>query len=237
MTAGIIAQTQLGFARWGNDQYTKILLPFDGTNGSTTITDVNLGGTPNTWTANGNAALSTAAAKFGPSSLLCDGTGDYVSAPDSADFTLGTGEFTIDLWFNRQGGNGTRRFMCGQGAGGSTTNAVGIELNGSNVVVGSAGNGSSVTAVTGTTVITATGWNHVAFVRTGNILKLFINGVQEGGDVAFSSSVLNSSTVFAVGRFGSLTTLTWNGYLDEFRLSVGVARWTSNFTPPTGLYS
>lgn len=221
----------------GNDIYTKALLHFDGADSATTITDVNKGGSPHTWTANGNAALDTGIApKFGSASLICDGTGDYVATPDHADFELGTGDWTVDLWFNRQGGNGTRRFMCGQGAGGSGTTAVAIELSAANVVNAAVGNGSAVTAVTGTTSFTATGWNHVALVRTGNTLKLFVNGTQEGGDVAFASTVLNSSTDWCVGRQGSLTTLTWNGLIDAFRLSVGIARWTSNFTPPSRAY-
>jgi hypothetical protein len=84
----------------GNDAFTKILLHMDGTNGSTTFTDTNAGGSAHTWTANGNAQISTAQSKFGGASGLFDGTGDYITTPDHADYTLGSGDFTIDLWFN-----------------------------------------------------------------------------------------------------------------------------------------
>lgn len=232
--------TYLPFSRRGvgNDAFTKVLLHFDGTDASTTITDVNAGGSAHTWTANGNAQLDNGIApKFGSASLLCDGTGDNVSTPDSADFAFGSSDFTIDCWFNRQGGSGARRIICGQSPDGlDASTAFFIELDASNVLVAYAGNGTTLTSVTGTTAFTSTGWNHVAFVRTGNVLKLFANGVQEGGDVAFSSAVKDATGVLAVGALGALGSLMWNGLIDEFRVSVGIARWTANFTPPTQPY-
>lgn len=223
----------------GNDGFTKVLLHFDGTDASTTITDSNAGGSAHTWTAIGNAQLDTGITKFGTATLLCDGTGDSVTAPDSADFTLGSGNFTIDTWFNRAGGDTTNRFMYGQansaGTGGLTTWA---KLDGANKIVcdiSSNGTASAV-SITSTTTFTAAGWHHLAFVRTGNTLKMFINGTQEGGDGSFASSVFDSSNSLGVGSLGELTTTTWFGSLDEFRLSVGIARWTANFTPPTAAY-
>jgi hypothetical protein len=81
----------------GNDTYTKVLLHFDGSDASTTITDSNSGGSAHTWTAAGNAQIDTAQYKFGGASGLFDGTGDWVTTPDHADFTLGSSDFTIDL--------------------------------------------------------------------------------------------------------------------------------------------
>src|SRR5262245_32929117 len=84
----------------GNDTNCKVLLHFNGTDTATTITDSNAGGSAHTWTAAGNAQIDTAASKFGGASGLFDGTGDWVTTSDHADFTLGSGAFTIDLWFN-----------------------------------------------------------------------------------------------------------------------------------------
>ena len=112
-----------------------------------------------------------------------------------------------------------------------------LNFSAGNTVQGSVFVSSTATTVTSSSTFTATGWHHVAFVRTGNILRLFIDGTQEGGDVAFSGTVNDSTNAFGVACLGELTTLTWNGSLDEFRLSVGVARWTANFTPPTSPYS
>jgi hypothetical protein len=222
----------------GNDGSTKILLHMDGTDASTTFTDSNVGGSAHTWTAAGNAQIDTGITKFGTAAGLFDGTGDFITTPDSTDFTLGTGAFTVDFWFNRASGDGTNRFVAGQADSGAAnaTRSFHILLTTGNVISAAVFESTVSTTVNGTTTFTATGWHHVAFVRTGNTLKLFIDGTQEGGDVAFTGTVNNSANAFGVGCLGELTTLTWNGSLDEFRLSVGVARWTSNFTPPTVAY-
>lgn len=219
----------------GNDAFTKSLLHFDGTDASTTITDDNAGGSAKTWTAFGNAQLDTGITKFGTATLLLDGTGDYVSTPDHADLTVGSGDFTVDFWFNRAGGDGANRFLFCHGTGADAGTGLAANLTTGNVVRGYAGQVTPVLVV-GTTAFTATGWHHVAFVRTGDILKLFIDGVQEGGDVAISGSVNDAANVLAVGRLGSANNFYFNGSIEEFRYSVGIARWVGNFTPPTRAY-
>jgi hypothetical protein len=226
----------------GNDSFTKILLHMDGTNGSTTFTDSNSGGSAHTWTAAGDAKLSTALFKFGGACGIFDGTGDFITTPDSSDFTLGSGDFTVDCWFNCTAAAGAQVFLCGQNDGVSTASSISIQIQRftSNVIIASAAVGAGNTSVTGTTQFTNavnTGFHHLAFVRSGNTLKLFIDGVQEGGNVSISGTINDSSTVFGVGTTGALTASnTWNGNIDEFRLSVGIARWTAAFTPPQKNY-
>jgi hypothetical protein len=70
-----------------DDIYTKSLLHFDGDNASTTFLDES----GKTWTRYGDAQISTAQNKFGPSSGLFDGTGDYITTPQNADFDFGDG--------------------------------------------------------------------------------------------------------------------------------------------------
>ncbi|MFA9409514.1 MAG: hypothetical protein ACERKJ_11880, partial [Candidatus Dadabacteria bacterium] len=81
----------------GVDTYTKLLLHMNGTDESTTITDS--GSTGHTVTAEDNAQIDTAVYKFDNASCLFDGTDDYLSVPDHADWNFGSGLFTIDLWF------------------------------------------------------------------------------------------------------------------------------------------
>ncbi len=216
------------------DPTIAVLLHFDGVNNSAIVTDA---ASPRVWTAHGHAVLSTAQTKFGYSSLYCpdaaDGT-DYVDTPASSDLNFTTSDFTVDVWFNRQGGNGTTRVIAGQCNSGGSDQSFQLTLNSSNVLTASV---NGATPVTGTTAITSIGWHHAAFIRTGNILRLFLDGVQEGGDVAFSGTVNSSASPLAIGRIGAFPTLSFNGYIDEFRLSIGVARWTSNFTPPNSPYS
>lgn len=222
----------------GNDSYTKVLLHFNGADASTTITDSNSGGAAHTWTANGNAQIDTAQSKFGGASGLFDGTGDYVTTPDHADFTLGTSDFTIDFWFKCNAAGGAALFIAGQSDAAATATTISFNIRRTGDVIQASVFAAAVEfAIAGTTQFTNAvniGWHHCAFVRTGNVLKLFIDGVQEGGDLAFSGSVNNSANALSVGRLGELAGSEWNGWIDEFRLSIGIARWSANFTVPVG---
>lgn len=221
----------------GIDTYTVLLLHCNGADASTTLTDSSP--SAKSFTANGNAQIDTASSKFGGASALFDGTGDWWDTADSDDFAFGSGEFTIDFWFSRNGGYGSQLYMCGVTDSAFNVNsdfAFGIRFGVSNEVVGQICSGTTTTSVTGTTAFSSSGWHHVAFLRTGNTLKLFLDGVQEGGDVSFSSTANNSTKKFAVGRCGEFANLYHNGWLDEFRISKGIARWTTNFTPPAFAY-
>jgi len=234
-------QSPLAAFSGGNDGFTKVLLHLDGSNGSTTITDENAGGSAHTWTAAGNAQIDTAQSKFGGASGLFDGTGDWVSTPDSTEFTLGSGDFTVDCWFNCTAAGGTTQRLCGQRVDAAAANtSFRIERNTSNVITAGVGVGAALPQVNGTTQFTDvlnTGWHHLAFVGVGGVLKLFIDGTQEGGNVSIGGSVNDVASALGVGAEGGLTTNSWTGWIDEFRLSIGVARWTANFTPPTEEYS
>lgn len=222
----------------GIDSYVKLLLHGDGSNGSTTIIDS--GPLGKTFTANGNAQLSTGAPKFGTASMLFDGTGDYVTTPDSADFVLGSDDWTMDCWFKRTGGDGTRRMLFGQGDAANTPSdlSVRVELfNTTNSLSGVVGRGFSPfqVRVTGATAVTDSNWHHCAFVRSGSDLLIFLDGVLDGSGT-FPDPVNNSTGSFSVGRAGDWDSFYWVGEIDEFRLSVGMARWTASFTPPVRAY-
>lgn len=227
----------------GNDELTKILLTFDGADGATAILDTAAnGGSNHAWTAVDNAQVDTAQSKFGGSSGLFDGTGDYWSTPDHADFALGSGDFTIDTWFNCDAAGGTFRTIAGQLDAGVTPTNISFFLRRltSNFIAVNVNVGSTVYFIVGTTQFTNavnTGWHHVAVVRTGDVLKLFLDGIQEGGNAAIIGTVNDSPNAFAVGRLGEAAGQDWLGWIDEFRLSVGIARWTANFSPPSAAYT
>jgi concanavalin A-like lectin/glucanase superfamily protein len=231
--------TAEGDASDGNDQYTKVLLHFEGTDGGTTITDSNLGGSSHTWTAAGNANTDDAQEKFGTTSLALDGTGDYVSTPDHADFTLGSSNLTVDFWVRFTLAAGAAENLAGQidAAGSANANSAWlIARTAAGQILFRVVQGTTTTDVTGTTVTASDTWYHVAGVRTGDTLKLFVDGVQEGGDVSFSGGVNDSTASLSVGRAGDAVAVPANGWIDEFRLSVGTARWIAAFSPPTSAY-
>jgi len=218
----------------GNDAFTKILLHMDGSNGGTTFTDVNAGGSSHVWTAT-NATTSTTAAKFGPSSML--GAAGYIATPAHADFNIGTSDACVDLWLNNNGSSASYG-IAGQIDSGGTLGSTAfiMQKNGSGFISVTMVNASvtATTTMTGTTNLNGTStYNHIAWTKSGTTFRLFLNGVQEA--TTTFASVNSGSTPFHVGRTGSAGTAL-SGYIDEFRLSVGIARWTSNFTPPSGPY-
>ncbi len=77
-------------------------------------------------------------------------------------------------------------------------------------------------------------WCHVAVVRSSGIWNLYINGVSQGTNSA-SRDLTNTDAVIGAGRYASDSTPNafFPGYIDDFRITKGYARYTSNFTPPT----
>lgn len=229
-----------GFIGGGLDQYTKMLLHFDGANGSAVYTDV--ANPSRVFTQRGGGALlTTAAQQFGTASLNCGAQVGWIDTPDvDADFNFATADFTIDCWFNA-GGSGVTRSLFGQVDSGnnvSTFSVSGAILTSNvlrfSVVIGGSTTFSADAAVPGA------GWHHFAGVRSGNTIRCAYDGAF-GSAVAITAggSVTNSASRFAIGNIGEFTSvpLSWNGQIDEFRVSNGIARWTANFTPPTAPYS
>ena len=212
-----------------DDNYTVSLLHFNGADASTTFTDES----GKAWTANGNAQIDTAQSVFGGASGLFDGTGDYITTPDSADFDVAGGNFTVDLWvrFNslaatatvfshRTDGNNVHRLTV------STAGKLQYEVYSAGV---------AIVSVLGTNgdVTTAT-WYHIALVRNGTSWVIYKNGVS-AATATDADSVPNYTGTFQIGAENGATTL--NGWMDEFRFSKGIARWTTGFTPPSIEYS
>jgi hypothetical protein len=212
---------------------SQALLLFNGTNGSTTMTDVS----GKTWTAKGGAKLSTAQSIEGGSSLLVNGTTDWIQTPFSTDFQVGTGDFTVECWIYRVGGaSGTLFSLYTGGSGGN--GGISFGLDGSNRLQ-CARSGVSV-ALTAATAIAAGAWRHVALCRSGsggNNTKLFLDGVldaQTTDTATFSDSGTGASA--SLGAYLSNSTTGagfFNGYIDDFRFKKGVALYPSAFTPPT----
>ena len=216
------------------DQYVKALLHMNGADGSTTFTDE----TGRTWTANGSAQIDTAQYKFGGASGYFDGAGDYLDTPDSADFDVGSSDFTVDCWVYRNT-DGSRQVICGQvdSTGGNANISFFLEMTASDTLHGAIASGTTLYEATSTGTITADStWHHVAFVRDGNTLRLFIDGTADGTADVTGVTANDSAYKMAIGRLGEYDGIYWNGWIDEFRFSNGIARWTTNFTPPTSEY-
>jgi hypothetical protein len=213
-----------------NFNNVSLLLHGNGTNGSTTITDNSP--TPKTVTAGGDAQISTAQSKFGGASIAFDGTGDRVSVANNAALDFGTGDFTVECWVFSVAAltSYTIQYahIAGKGNGIlASTYALGFHQQKINWFANSVFN-------LGTTTLTNNTWYHFAVSRSGSTLRLFVNGLQE---LSRTNTVnYTSSQSFNAGdRQASDPSAQYplNGYIDDLRITKGVARYTTNFTPPT----
>jgi hypothetical protein len=220
----------------GNDASTKLLLHGDGAGATFTDSEVS----PKTIAAYGNATQSATQSKFGGKSIYFDGSGDYLSIPDSEDFNFGSGDFSIDFWF-RPEKVGAMQSIYHQpnNFAGDETGPVSIRTNASNQISCEVDNDvswSTLGSVTSTYTISLNTWVHVACVRSGNTLYLFTNGISQGTS-SISGALVNSSGAVRIGYWRDADIAYPQGYFDEFRISKGIARWTSNFTPPITPYA
>ncbi len=211
----------------GNDGDVKLLLHGNGTDASTSFTDSSSGS--KTVTASGNAQIDTAQSKFGGASMLFDGSGDYLSVPDSGDWDWGTGDFAVDFWVRFNSVANAVTFVDRNAQGqtirwAQSVNQLRVDLPG------------TPNALTASWTPSTNTWYHVAVTRSGTSLRAFIDGTQIGSTATDSTDVqLNNESLYIGDQEGGGTSL--NGWMDELRVSKGVARWTSNFTPPSAEYS
>jgi hypothetical protein len=88
--------------------------------------------------------------------------------------------------------------------------------------------------ITSGTALTLNAWNHIAVVRNGSSFKMYLNGTQVGSTFTSSSSFTDKAEVFNIGGYYSVAnTDPIVGYMDSFRISKGIARWTANFNTNT----
>jgi len=214
-----------GVARFVSDvdSYTKLLLHMNGADASTTFTDE----ASHTMTAVDNAQIDTAQSVFGGASGKLDGTGDYITTPDSADFDFGSGDWTLEARI-RLSATGSYALF------GKTSGTSGWKLGGSTNYLYMYSGGGSYVPVAWTA--SANTWYHVAVVRSGNDIKFFIDGTQVGATQVAAATYNGGATTLCIGHDGDGTYTDLNGWMDEVRISKGIARWTANFTSSTGEY-
>ncbi len=220
------------------DSYTKLLLHLDGADEAQSTTDD--GVTGHTITFGGTAQLDTAQSKFGVSSLLLDGNSDYITAPDHADWSFGTGDWTIDFWVRWNGADTDPVVFCSRHkdaqnyfylykANGTDSGDFQLHWKVGNVVVCS---------YKVTWDPTPDQWYHIAIVRHTTSMYFFINGASQTLTVTTAVSTNDLTFTGAVLKFGDYEGSYYlNGWMDEIRVSKGIARWVANFEVPWEAYS
>jgi len=203
------------------DEYTKLLLHADGDDSGNNHT-INFNGGVNTYSS------------FGPlnGSYYFDGTDGYISIADSDDFYL-PGDFTIECFFNTV--SASDNMLYAQRVSSGTGVVLKLDSNGN--VEAFLGNGSWTIAMVSSGQVYNDGlWHHAAFVRSGNLWLLFADGVLKDSDTN-SITPNNWSENVNIGSATSGGGWFHEGYVSEIRISKGIARWTTGFTPPTEPYT
>jgi hypothetical protein len=210
-----------------NFSSVSLLLHGDGANGSTTITDSS--GSPKTVTAFGNAAISTAQSKFGGASIAFDGNGDYLSAGTNTDYDF-PGDFTIESWCYLTSWPASAGVILDARSQDNLESYV-LSIN----ATGKLDFIYSSSRVTSSGSLATGSWHYIAAKRAGSTITLHVNATQDGS--ASFSGAINSSAVLAIGGGRStggssaINGYYLNGYIDELRITKGVARDVS--TVPT----
>ena len=211
----------------------SLLLHCDGSNGSTAFSDSSSNGF--TVAANNDAQISAAQAKFNQSALF-DGAGDYLSVADNTAFELSNSDFTIEfsVYFNaiqastfaaKWSGSGNRSYWFYMLASGQF--GFDISTNGSS---------TSFSYNLGTPSISTGQWYDIALERNGADLNLYVDGVLQSTANISTNTLYNGSLALNIGCFynGGLLSNPLSGYIDEYRFTLGVARYGgSDYTPAT----
>jgi len=172
----------------------------------------------------GNAQVDTTTVKYGTGALEVNGVSGYLTAPDSVKYDFGTGDFTFECWLYATATNGEGTLFSV-----AVSNGINIFVNKSSQFgIGKIATSSGLINFGSAPALNQ--WNHVAVSRSSGTTYGFINGTISG-----SSADTNNYVDGGLASIGIIPTSTGNniqGYIDDLRITKGVARYTTNFTPP-----
>jgi len=213
------------------DSYTKFLLHADG-DGNSFVDSSNYN---HSIIVHGGAVQNSTRYKFGGKSAYFDGNGSYLTVPYSDDLKFGTENFTIDFWVNYPSlvDNKSILNIPALSVGGN----IGFWEQSSQYFQFNAYANDSTRYMSFGYSLVPNQWYHVAAVRNGDELNVYINGEKlYSYNVAGKNFTNNSESFVVIGAGGANGSWDAPAYIDELRISKGIARWTSNFLPPYRAY-
>ena len=188
----------------------------------------------------GDTKVSSAQIKYGSGSMYFDGSGDYIALPAKQTGAFGTGNFAIECWFYVTSVAPAYQAIIAQRTG-DTTGTIGWSMRlGSSTFAVDISDGTTNYTLSHQTTVSVNTWYHGALVRYGNIITLYLNGTANLSPqtVASTYALNGSGTTIYVGYASSGSSLsTFNGYIDDLRITKGAARYTTAFTPSTSAFS
>lgn len=192
---------------------------------------------PLTITAYGNAQLDTAQSKFGVSSGLFDGSGDYLDFSTDSTWTFGSGDWTIEFFARIPATNTPAAgFLSGNDLEfywqnmGSVTGNLEFQYR---PVPGS----QYIQIIAANLDVDNDTWYHIAAVKTGSSYYLYMNGNRVAtGTVAGGTTLDLGNATLEIGRVDFVGTNYFNGWMDDFRVS-NTARYTgATYTVPAATF-
>lgn len=213
-----------------NFSSVTLLLHAEGNDADTTMIDFSdVGATP-TFVA--NAQIDTAQDKFGGSSLLVDGTGDWVTFPDNAGYSFDAGDFTIDLQVRRN--TDIAGMILSKYSGSSTTAEWYLYYNATALIwVSYYGTGAnSFLTFQGSWDLSTDTWRQLGMDRSGDTWRLYVDGSVVASH-SVSRTLKNSTEQLRLGARNHGSPIEFNGWIDEVRITKGVARYAGTHVVQT----
>lgn len=178
----------------------------------------------------GSAQINTGLFKYGTGSISFNGTNSYLSVPNTSTSAFGSNNFTIEFWILASAIPAAGSVTLFDTRPPSTNGAYPlIYLNNDATIRLYVSSADRITS----SVVSSNTWHHVAICRSSGSTKMFLNGTQTGVTYTDATTYL-ASTTFVAASYGGGASITGflNGYIDELRITKGVARYTENFTAP-----
>jgi len=210
---------ETGDPHWVN---VELLVKFDGS--ATDLSDNTY-----TLTPNGNVQIDTVNKKFGSGSALFDGTGDYYSVPGASSWDFGTGDFTVETHARFTGG-GFDGFI-GRGASGNSRWLLFLHSNGK--ISFTHVNTQIVDTFAFGTDYRDSVFYHIAVSRVDGVTRLFFDGIEKDSSSSSFDITTSSSALILGSEPNDLSSGSMTGNQDNIRITKGVGRYSSNFTPPS----
>jgi hypothetical protein len=181
----------------------------------------------------GNTKISTTVSKWGDGSMAFDGTGDYLYSPVAAFNANST--FTVECWLYLTAfdAGGLLSGIFFNGTTSSNVNRVQFDVTSTGrIQIYLQGSSTDQTIQSAEGIITTGAWYYVTAVRSSNTITLYVNGTSVATGTVTVVPALPTNLYVGLTRASS-TVLSLNGYIDDFRITVGIARYTTGFTPPS----
>jgi len=208
--------------------YVTMLLHGDGTNGAQNNTFLDSSTNNYTITRNGNTTQGSFSPYGSNWSNYFNGSSDYLSLGTSTNLALGAGDFTIEVFLSVTAYNAsTSNIFEWRSAGGTPSNIPTLYLSASGVPIFYASVGSGA-LITGSSAVALNTWTHLAIVRSGSTVTMYLNGTSVGS--ATNSANLGTQSFYINDPQG---TFRHNGYFSNVRMVKGTAVYTGSFTPST----